>query len=847
MFKFIRDITHNLRFETKRLISQGIYTSNDDGVSDLLPFSRFVDKQILINVDGSFTILMGLKPADLDAETAETKAQVRLTVHRSLKPLETGWCMHLNCIKRASTGYIREEDCHFTDATTYSIDYERRMQYKREGQHFEDEFVLALTYLPPSDRTSKIAAFFKTKEDEKTGFDYTIYLDKFKDTVYSVIDGLTSSQFQVFPMSDDEILSNLVYCVNGIHAKVQNPERNWTDLRYMIANQDILTGTNHKIGDKFVKVVSMGESFPLETYPNLLRGLASLPFEFTWSTRYIFLSTRDAIKEVSRLSDFHNQGRESATKVISKKYGTGESGKVNRAAERYANEAEEALANIEMYDYRYGKYTASIVVFDEDAKLLEEKVKLVKGIIDNCNMLGKVEGVHCFEAYLGSIPAMARPNVRKWLMNSFNLADLMPTSAIWSGYKQNPCEYYKDNNPVLFYAGTSGNTPFRGCLHVEDNGHALVIGSNGSLVMNFLAAQQCRYKNSKVIVFDNNHASLPLTYGIADSVHYDLGYESAITFKPLANIDTHEDFTFAVEWLCKLCEVNNFKIKPAHITAITSTLAMIRDTAQPHQRTMSYFSYHMNPTGEAMEEFATQFKPYIGSSGGMQGQIFDATTDKLELKDFTVFEMSQLNRMGDTTLIPTVLYLLHMVERSLEGSPVSIYIHDGWTIFKHPVFRGMIEEWLRKISNKNVQIIIGVEQPSDIIKSEIADILMQSCKTKIFTANLNAKATQKSSYEFMSLNETQINLISNAVVNRQVYFTNPLGSRLIDLDLAELNRIFIYPPALTDLKVLRKMKKEAQDMFGYEWIRHNRILPEIAEFWKSKHEEFLKAKQNVTN
>lgn len=838
------NISHNLRFETRRLISQGTYTSNQDGVSDLLPYSRFVDNGIILNVDASFTIMKRLKPADLDAETSETQAYLRQVIHRALRPLESGWSMHLNCIKRESAGYIKEEDCHFTDATTYSIDYERRMQYNREGQHFEDEFILALTWLPPGDRSSKIAAFFKTGEDTKADFDYTIYLDKFKDTIYSVIDSLTSSQFQVFAMSDDEILSHLVYCVNGIHAKVRNPERNWTDLRYMIVNQDIVVGTNPKIGNKYLKVISMAESFPLETYPNLLNGLTSLPFELSWSTRYIFLSTRDAIKLIKKLSDFHHQGRESAVRVLSKKYGSGESGRINRSAERYADEAEESLANIEMYDYRYGKYTSCIVLFDEDAALLEEKAKLVKGVIDNCNLLGKIEGVHCFEAYLGTLPAMARPNLRKWNMNSYNLADLMPTSSIWSGYKDNPCEYYKDNNPILFYAATSGNTPFRGCLHVENNGHALVIGANGSLVMNFLAAQQCRYKNSRVIVFDNNHASLPLAYGISGSVHYDLGHENAITFKPLAHLDNHEDFTFAVEWLSRLCEVNGFKVKPAHVSAITATLALIRDTAQPHQRTMSYFSYHMKPTGSDMEEFVSQFLPYIGSSGGMQGQIFDAVEDKLKLQDFTVFEMSQLNRMGDTTLIPTVLYLLYMVERSLDGSPVSIYIHDGWTIFKHRVFRGMIEEWLRKIASKNVQIIIGVGQPSDISKSDIADILMQSCKSRIFTANLNAKGSQKPGYEQMGLNETQTALISNALVNRQFYFTNPLGSRLIDFNLAELGRIFINPPALADLKVLREIKAQAGDMFGYEWIKHNQLLPEIADFWQGKHQEFIKAGTN---
>lgn len=838
MFKYLKEITHNLRFETKRLFTHSAFTSKTFGVSDLLPFGRFVDESIILNVDGSFTTLRKIKPADLDAETNEVRAHIRLIVHNAFSQLGTGWSMHDSMIKRESSGYIPESECYFNDATTYIVDQERRMQYDHEDTHFEDEYFIAFTYLPSSDRFSKFGAWFATGADKKTGFDYTIHLNEFKDKVWSVLNVLGSSQFKIFKMSDDEIFSHLAYCVNGIRANLRCPQRHWTDLRHMISVEDLTTGTSPKIGDNYIRVISMGEGFPLETYPMLLRGLNNLRFELWWSTRYIFLSDSDATKIVDDLAEFHNQGRENAAKVLSKNYGDGTSGKVNRSAARYEEEANELLDEIERNGVKMGKYTSTVVLFDTNPERLKDKAKIVQGVIQQCRMLGKYEKVHCVPAYLGSIPGMVRPNVRKWNMKSNNLSDLMPTSSIWSGYNYNPCQLYKDNNPVLFYAATSGNTPFRGCLHVENDGHTLIVGSKSAMVMNFLAAQQCRYKNAKVIIFDNNHAALPLTYSIPNSVHYDLGYDNGIAFQPLANLDLHEDFTFAVEWLSNLCLVNDFKIKPQHISIISETLAMIRDNALYKQRTMSYFSYHTRPKGESMEEFAEQFKPYISTSGGLQGKIFDATEDNLNLEDFTVFEMSHLTKMGDTTLIPAILYLLHTIERNLDGSPVSIYIHDGFTVFKHPVFRNMLDDWLRKIADRNVQIIIGVDQPSDVMKSDIADILMQTCKTKIFTANLNAKGTQKSGYEQMGLNDTQINLISNALVNQQYYFTNPLGSRLIEFNFGDVAKTFLSPPALEDIKVVRQLKLEHGDMFGYEWIKHKQLYPEIAEFWLKKHKEF---------
>ena len=844
----IRKLLNNIFFDMKRLVTLDMFTSKEHGVADLLLPARFIDEHIILNVDGSLTICVHLRPGDLDAETTDTLNYVGEIVHKAFLPFETGWCMHLDNIRNQSAGYIPEDKCHFTDATTFSIDFERRMEYNRADKHHENEYVLTLTYLPPGDFSSNAAAFFMNSEGKKKPkFDYTIYLEKFKDTVYNALDILSSSQFKISPMTDDEILSYMFYCVNGVHAHIKNPKRHWSHLRDLIANQDIVTGWNPMVGDKHIRVISMGEQFPLESYPTLLNALDSLGFEYRWSTRYIFLSAADAKKHLSSIAAYHYQGRESASQVVSKKYGGGDDSKINRSAVRYADDIEEAITSIEMSNVRYGKYTSCVVMYDENLELLEEKVKIIKGVIDNYNLMGKIEKAHCFEAYLGSIPGMVRPNVRKWVMSSYNLADLLPTSAVWSGYKSNPCKYYADkgNDPVLFFASTAG-TPFRGCLHVGDEGNALIIGSNVSMAMNFLAAQQCRYKDAKIFIFDNNHASLPLTNSIPGSSYYDIGYgEDSIAFQPLAHLDTQEDFSFAVDWLLTLCEIKGgFKAQSAHITIISEVLELVRKEASLAQRTITYVYYHILSRDN---ELAEQIHPYVANTGkSMQSNIFEARKDELNLSKFTTFELSMLVRQGDVTLVPTILYLFHMIERGLDGSPVSIYIHDGWAIFKHPIFKDYLDEWLRKVTDLNVQIIIGVHQPSDIIRSEIAENLMHSCKTKIYTANLNAKGNQYASYSQLGLNDTQIELISTAMVNRDYYFTNPLGSRLIQFQMGELAKVFLTPPSLDQIDAIHELKKQHGDLFGYEWIKHNQLIEEIAEFWLDTHNDLQNNKQLTT-
>ena len=76
--------------------------------------------------------------------------------------------------------------------------------------------------------------------------------------------------------------------------------------------------------------------------------------------------------------------------------------------------------------------------------------------------------------YLGSLPGHGVENVRGPLINTMNLADLLPTSTIWTGSNAAPCPMYPPLAPALMHCVTHGATPFRLNLHVRDLGHTSV-------------------------------------------------------------------------------------------------------------------------------------------------------------------------------------------------------------------------------------------------------------------------------------------------------------------------------------------------------------------------------------
>jgi type IV secretion system protein VirB4 len=98
----------------------------------------------------------------------------------------------------------------------------------------------------------------------------------------------------------------------------------------------------------------------------------------------------------------------------------------------------------------------------------------------NLGFRARLETLNAVEAYLGSLPGHHYPNIRRPLLHTLNLADLLPTTAIWAGLEHNPNPLYPEKSPPWCFAATTGATPFRINLHVDDLGHTLLLGKSGA-------------------------------------------------------------------------------------------------------------------------------------------------------------------------------------------------------------------------------------------------------------------------------------------------------------------------------------------------------------------------------
>src|SRR2546425_7181361 len=136
-------------------------------------------------------------------------------------------------------------------------------------------------------------------------------------------------------------------------------------------------------------------------------------------------------------------------------------------------------------------------------------------VLTDAGFPGRIETVNALEAYLGSLPGHGYPNLRRPLLSTRNIADLLPVTSVWPGLATNPSPFFPPRSPPLVWAATAGSTPFRVHLHDSDVGHTLGLGKTGSgksVLLALLAAQFRRHPNAQGFAFDVRDAMWALAH-----------------------------------------------------------------------------------------------------------------------------------------------------------------------------------------------------------------------------------------------------------------------------------------------------------------------------------------------
>jgi type IV secretion system protein VirB4 len=819
------------------------FRTNLKGYADLLVYAAVIEDGIILNKDGSLLAGWEYRGYDMDSSSNLELDALAEHANAAFKRRDTGWMMHVDAVRRPARGY--PSGAAFPDRTTAIIDEERRLQHQAESSHFETTYVLIFTYLPPPDATDKVTQFLvegdKTSEDTNSGAralrTFKAAIAEFEDNLsYNLrVRRLKSRETEIDgeKVTIDDLLSHINMCVTGETHSIRLPETPMF-LDGLLGGVDFYGGLKPRIGHRHIRCVAI-TGFPNESYPGILERLNRLPMCYRWSNRFLFLDPMDARKRMESFRKKWAMGRKSMKTYLSEQAGTSTGGgPINSDADQMAFDVTAALDDLSADTVRFGYYTSVIVLTDEDPAVVDQQAREVLKLLFNIGFNARVEDVNAVEAFVGTHPGNGYSNIRKPLVHTRTVADILPLTSVWAGEPTNPCPFYPPDSPPLAYTATSGATPFCLSLHVGDVGHTLILGPTGagkSTLLGLITAQQFRYPNAQVFVFDKGYSALPLVMA-AGGQHYDLmGEYGSPNFCPLEHVDDQTERAWAAEWLETIITLQGIYVTPQHRKAIQHALGLL---AESESRTMTDLL-----NGPLQEPSLRQALDRYTLDGPL-GTLVDSRTDSLRDDPFQVFELEHLMESGTNAqknIVPVLLYLFHRIEQRLDGRPTLIVLDEAWALIDDALFAERIRDWLKTLRKKNAAVIFATQSVSDVLDKPITAAVLESCLTKIFLPNPQARGEISSqAYRKIGLTARQIEILSYATPKRQYYYTSPLGQRLFDLGLGPVALSFVGASGKEDLVKVRELAASYGPDWPAEWL-WRRGLQVPAAVWVGNKEE----------
>ncbi|EAQ2882464.1 transporter [Salmonella enterica] len=818
------------------------FRSKAAGLPDLLNYAALIDEGVVLGKDGSLMAGFFFRGDDAASATTSERNYLTALVNQYLARFGSGWSVWTDASRLASPGYPAPDESHFPEPITALIDAERRSTFVKDQSLFESEYALILTYLPPSRRDSKLAEMVYDDDGvddsdpaDRLLLDFKKKLDDLHDGVGDLLHMRRMATITVGEGEDayqsDELVNYLHYTLTDEPIALRIPDCPMY-LDAWLGYPTLWPGDTPKVGDKFVSCVAI-EGFPGNSYPGILDMLDSLPLSYRWSSRFIFLEQHEAVAALNRYRLKWQQKIRGFWSQVFKS----QKGMINTDALRMAQESEVAMNDASSGLVAYGYYTPVIVLMHEDRAFLAEQSRYVKRELERKGFAARVESVNAVEAWLGTLPGHTFPNVRRPLVHTLNLADLLPLASLWPGLRECPCDLYPAGSPPLMHTVTTGATPFRLNLHVGDVGHTLVFGPTGAGKSTLLAtmhAQFRRYRSRRrrdgsrlpatITAFDKGRSLYALCKA-TKGVHYDIGNDESDTpaLTPLVDIDSESEALWAEEWIATCFELQaGVPPSPQQKAEIHRAMNLLREAPRDFRSLTNFVSTVQD---QDVRDALTHY-----TLSGSMGHLLDGVEDQLQTSTYTVYEIDDLMKMGNNNAIPVLLYLFRRFERSLTGQPAMLSLDEAWVMLGHPVFAPKIREWLKELRKKNCLVIMATQSLSDAVSSGLLDVLLEQCPTKILLPNKEAhlhgtKETPGPAdlYTMFGLNSKEIQILKHGRYKRDYYYKSPLGRRVFELGLGPLALAFVAVSDKEDLAEVRHLIADHGDDWPLYWLDHKGV------------------------
>jgi len=672
-----------------------------------------------------------------------------------------------------------------------------------EGSPTVRTIASALAEIPerPLEALGELRAWFSTQkqivlEERELSRAESILMQKTRSFLLQVADFVS-----VRMVDKEDAFRVLTQILNFAPQKIEHARlKHDTFLDYYLCGSHLECHRGHlRLDDYYVKVLTLKEP-SAESFPLILKRLLEVQANFFVATEWKKEDagkTRRVIQAKRR--HFHNTKR-SFFSQANLNDAAPQDVLLDDAKESQVRELGEGIKEIELHGNYFGQFSLTVVVYDLEMAAVDRASSEFYKVFSVYDAQLYEERYNLLNAFLAAVPGNHAFNLRYLYLLNTNYADYSFLFTLDSGHSRNA----HLRQEYLAVLETNHGTPYFLNLHHGDIAHSLVLGRTGvgkSFLLNFLITNLQKYA-PHTFIFDLGGSFESLTRLFHGS-YVSVGAESrGFSINPFAIPPTKENLDFLTLFLKVLA--GSAKFDPATERELYQQIESLY-TVAPELRTLGVL---LNTLPRALSEYLRKW-----TRGGQFGFVFDNPEDTISFSTFQCFDFQKMSQYPEI-LEPLLFYILHRaneVIRDKQNSSVfkAFFIDEAWVFLRNPSIQKYITEALKTWRKHNAAVILSTQSVDELRRSDLLDVILESCVTKIFLANPDMD--QELYRRQFHLNDVEVNLIAGLIPKQQFLLKTPQLAKIANLNV-DRRSYWLYTNDPYD----NQRRKEAFEAHGFE-------------------------------
>ncbi len=165
-------------------------------------------------------------------------------------------------------------------------------------------------------------------------------------------------------------------------------------------------------------------------------------------------------------------------------------------------------------------------------------------------------------------------------------------------------------------------------------------------------------------------------------------------------------------------------------------------------------------------------------------------------------------------LEPLLFYILHranavITDKQLTGTFKAFFIDEAWVFLRNTNIQRYVVEALKTWRKHNAAMLLSTQSLDELRRSDILDVIVESCATKIFLANPDMD--RELYRQRFHLNETEVERITGLIPKRQFLIKTPELAKVVNLTV-DAKSYWLYTNDPYD----NQKRKAAFEQYGFE-------------------------------